>query len=287
MGDGRTEDSGGLTRSEENVIRLPRDWLGPPEELVPIGPAARARAAQRELEDGLPPAADAFWSEDAAALHDAVQAPPGATCQRLDPPVGLVPPVAGPRVPALSRLPRFVSFGRHGRLSRWWALLAVPVAALLVLAVIGAAEGPASHPHATRGSAFDPGLARVTATAQAVDRDAAAAKFKSQAKRQQHASVRERGSGRARAHTRARRARVAKTGHGVASHHSTGSSAPTVTEAAASPPTTHPSAPTSIGSEPSASTASTHSSGGSTSATGPAGPIGIGSISGGCTVKCS
>ena len=98
-GDGETDDTGALTRDEENVIRLPRDWLGPPEELVPIGPAARARAAQRELNGQTPPAADAFWSEDSAALHDALQAPPEPSPQRLDPPVGLVPPLAGRRRP--------------------------------------------------------------------------------------------------------------------------------------------------------------------------------------------
>jgi hypothetical protein len=60
-------------------VRLPRDWVGPREELVPFGPAARARAnrstdpASVEL---LPPAAHDFWGEDSAALHDAMQAPP-------------------------------------------------------------------------------------------------------------------------------------------------------------------------------------------------------------------
>ena len=30
-----------------NVVRLPREWLGPPEELVPFGPSAGATAEER------------------------------------------------------------------------------------------------------------------------------------------------------------------------------------------------------------------------------------------------
>jgi hypothetical protein len=53
-----------------NVVRLPRDWLGPKdglepgEELVPVGSPAPE-----------PPGADAFWSESSAAIQDAWQAP--------------------------------------------------------------------------------------------------------------------------------------------------------------------------------------------------------------------
>ncbi len=280
-GDGRTEDSG-LTRNEENVIRLPRDWLGPPEELVPIGPAARARAAQRELADGIPPAADAFWSEDAAALHDAVQAPPEVTPEHLRPPVGLVPPVAGLRIPTLGRLPRLGSLGRRGHLSQWWALLAVPVAALLVVAVIGTAEGPAPHPAVTHSSVSRrSAAAQVTSTPTSDSNNAAAAKLKAAAKKRPRVAID------SHARARARGARAARTRNRVVAHHSTGSPPPTITEAAASPVVTHPSPPASTVTAPSASTASTHSSVGSRSATGPAGPTGLGSFSGGCNPKCS
>ncbi|HEY1713290.1 MAG TPA: hypothetical protein VGG07_10340, partial [Solirubrobacteraceae bacterium] len=103
-----------------------------------MGPAARARAAQRELDDAAPPAADAFWSEDSAALHDAVQAPPAPRPEHLEPPVGLVPPPAGRRRPMLRRLPTFrLGFGT-GRVPRWWAVVAVPIVALVVIAAIGA-----------------------------------------------------------------------------------------------------------------------------------------------------
>jgi hypothetical protein len=72
----------------DNVVRLPRDWLGPRdwleprEELVPLGRSAAARSGadaephtpapdQTEASSG----ADAFWSESSAAIQDVVQAP--------------------------------------------------------------------------------------------------------------------------------------------------------------------------------------------------------------------
>ncbi len=51
----------------DNVIRLPRDWLGPREELVPFGPRADEGAP--------PPSAADFWGEGSAAVQDALQVP--------------------------------------------------------------------------------------------------------------------------------------------------------------------------------------------------------------------
>jgi len=63
-------ESQGTTRAEsdrDNVVQLPaRDWLGPREELVPLGPSRQSDS---------PPRADDFWSEDSAALQDAWQPP--------------------------------------------------------------------------------------------------------------------------------------------------------------------------------------------------------------------
>ena len=53
----------------DNVVRLPRDWLGPREELVPFGPRAFRGA------DEPPPSADDFWGERSAAIHGALEAP--------------------------------------------------------------------------------------------------------------------------------------------------------------------------------------------------------------------
>lgn len=56
----------------DNVVRLPRDWIGPREELIPFGPAADRQAAE---DDSAPPSAADFWGEESAAIQDAVQAP--------------------------------------------------------------------------------------------------------------------------------------------------------------------------------------------------------------------
>ena len=58
-------------------MRLPRDWLGPREELVPFGP--RAASVEEDepppsSEDPPPSPAD-FWGEQSAALQSALEAP--------------------------------------------------------------------------------------------------------------------------------------------------------------------------------------------------------------------
>ncbi len=287
------------------MIRLPRDWLGPPEELVPIGPAARARAAQQEFDGGVPPTADAFWSEDSAALHDAVQAPPATSPVRHDPPVGLAPPLTRRRILTLSRLPRVRLGGAAARVSWRWAAVAVPIVALLVAAAIGTSQGPTSHPAAADDAASHAAAAvhhGVASLSDTVNRLASATKegaapatpsrVTDRATTRHHAAVR------SHARTRAGSARPAKTRHTASPHRSSRSPAPTVTEAAASPAPTHSSEPVSSESTSTgaaASTGSSLSSGssestsdstGSRHAPGPAGPTGLGSVTGGCNPKC-
>ena len=262
---------------------------------MPIGPAARARAAQRELDGGAPPTADAFWSEDSAALHDAVQAPSPSTRAHLDPPVGLVPPLAGRRRRTLSRLPRLRLGG--ARTSRWWGLAAVPIVALVVVGVIGTSESPASHPAADHGSLSrsDGAAHRGTVAPSDAERLASASKAASAAaaaagQAGKRATRRQRTPGRRPpARTRVRNTRHTTSGHVTAAHHSTGPPAPTVTEAAAAP-STQSSAPATTPSSSADSAASSASAGGATGskpATGPAGPTRIGSVTGGCSPKCS
>lgn len=52
--------------AEDNVVRLPRDWLGPREELIPFGPSAEAE------DDGLatPPSTHDFWGEPAMGVWE-------------------------------------------------------------------------------------------------------------------------------------------------------------------------------------------------------------------------
>jgi len=98
-GGSQTEEARAGIGSEGKVVRLPRDWLGPRDELVPIdlsdeAPAVAGAAeswavplrerpdgpavGKRELAGPVPASAEAFWSEHATVLHDAVCAPPAA-----------------------------------------------------------------------------------------------------------------------------------------------------------------------------------------------------------------
>jgi hypothetical protein len=298
-GDGRNEDAGGATRDEENVIRLPRDWLGPPEELVPIGPAARARAAQLEADDAAPPAADAFWSEDSAALHDAVQAPPGGVQEPLGPPAGLVDPDASQlrlRAGGLARL------GGVPRMRMRWAAIAVPTVLLLVLAAIGFGEQGGTGVTGGHGKTSQP-LERATSTptgtrpgpeSYAALDSASVAKSAAVTARYHspHAAGRAhtRAAKRARTHARARNKAAGTAGvrrRASPARQSTVAPAVVVTEASPPPPTSPATTSTPMGTAtPASGTASKSSSGGSSSAP-PPGPTQIGTMSGGCTVKCS
>jgi hypothetical protein len=284
-GDGRTEDRGGLPRDEENVIRLPRDWLGPPEELVPIGSAARARAAQRAPEHDMPPAADAFWSEDSAALHDALEAPDPGGRDRQAPPVGLVEPVVGLWPRRAIHLPHLSALRARGRPAWRWSLPALGVMVLAVAAVIGTSDGPVSHrmPSQIRvsHSAASSGLTASTDAARpgavALAEKAAAARHP-RAPSRRHRSV-------SHAHTRARARHAVTAHHRAVTKRAAAASRSTVTHATTSPPPTESHTPTTA-TTPTASTASTVASTGSRPVTGPAGPTQLGSMTGGCLPKC-
>jgi hypothetical protein len=74
-------------------VPFPRDWLGPLEELVPvggrdpIGNGAAALSAAGSLGDVAagppPPSAADFWSEQSVDLHHALQAPPSSATATL------------------------------------------------------------------------------------------------------------------------------------------------------------------------------------------------------------
>ncbi len=63
------QGEGGEHEAQPNVVRLPRDWLGPRDELVPFGPRGGTPTDDR------PTSAADFWGEQSAAIHDALQAP--------------------------------------------------------------------------------------------------------------------------------------------------------------------------------------------------------------------
>jgi hypothetical protein len=106
----QTEEGATGIPPRDNVVRLPRDWLGPREELVPFGAAANADRAGRRTprsgpasgeidepasrgideasrgidEPAIPPSASDFWGEHSAAIQDVLQGPPPVVGDRLD-----------------------------------------------------------------------------------------------------------------------------------------------------------------------------------------------------------
>jgi len=122
------------------VVRLPRDWLGPREELVPFGP----RASSEDTEE-LPPSAEDFWGERSAAIHDALEAPADTA--------------SGPRGARPRR--------RFDRKPRAAALGVLVIALLVVIGVVSTVLGPdgarrpAGGPRVTVAAVFGGGLSRL------------------------------------------------------------------------------------------------------------------------------
>ncbi len=64
-----------------NVVPFPRDWIGPTEDLIPVGPSAEGTPDEglatldEDEELGRALGADAFWGERSASLHEAIEAP--------------------------------------------------------------------------------------------------------------------------------------------------------------------------------------------------------------------
>jgi hypothetical protein len=55
------------------VVRLPRDWIGPRDELVPFGP--RATGGVVDLDSPAQVTPDDFWGEGSASIHDVLAGP--------------------------------------------------------------------------------------------------------------------------------------------------------------------------------------------------------------------
>jgi hypothetical protein len=132
------------------VVRLPREWIGPLEELVPIRPATEAGERSAEIVAGeVPPAADAFWSEDAGALHNAVQAPPAAA-SGLPEPAAVQSRATGTRDRLRVRLrpPWAALWSRCARLRPAHIGAVAAVAVLVLVAAIGTLweSGPGGAP---------------------------------------------------------------------------------------------------------------------------------------------
>ena len=127
-------------RPRANVVRLPRDWLGPREDLVPFGPRASSEDAIEP-----PTSANDFWGERSAAIHDAVEAP-----------------AAGARAPVGVDIRR-----RFDRRPRATAVGGLAIALLVVIGIVSSVTGPSAPRRPAGGSkvgvaaVFGSGVARL------------------------------------------------------------------------------------------------------------------------------
>ncbi len=256
------------------------------EELVPIRPAGAEDSARVDVGDesgGIdetPPGADAFWSEDAGVLHNALQAPAGERGRHA------APERSAPR----HRWPTGRAVGHAPRRLRYVGAAAVAIA-VMALAVIGTLWGSgnsakptlAGHPTSTQAAAVGSGASQMsrrktlpdTAGTRARSRRAVQHRAASRSARVRHQPGRGRHAGGARAPT---------TGGTPASATASGS---TATSASGPASATSPSPPTpavpvttpATTTPPPASTTSTGSpaSSGSTPAFGSSGALGPGS----------
>ena len=123
-------EAGREALGESNVIRLPRDWLGPREELVPFGISA-ATEEVADPDSTVTLLASDFWGEDSAAVQHALPAPAGRSRDKV---------------------------GQHARRLRVplrAALLAAGAAALLGVGTVGLGLTGSSRPATTSSSAFE------------------------------------------------------------------------------------------------------------------------------------
>ncbi len=126
MEEGRQIEAGHGATSSDKVVRLPRDWLGPREHLVPFTTATPPTVESEPAEF----APNDFWGERSAAIHDVVEGP--------EPPPSSDPPTRR-RGPA-----------RLGRRSLAAACLAGAAAAVAIVLL-----STGSAPHSAGGTRLD------------------------------------------------------------------------------------------------------------------------------------
>jgi hypothetical protein len=146
---------------------LPREWLGPTEELVPFGVSAddtpppptaiSPPGAPSSPASTTPPSAQSFWTEEAASLHAALQG---------EPPPPSPPPADTPASTPRGRPPR-----RRPHLNaRAIPVLTFGAIALGLIALIGSLLGSAHRPASARGPSSG---ARLVTQAADIGRSAA------------------------------------------------------------------------------------------------------------------
>jgi hypothetical protein len=112
---------------DDNVVRLPRDWLGPREELIPFGKSEDGQSGA-----AVPPTAEDFWGEGSASVQDALRAPPSP---------------ADSRAALVAVAPARWSFWFAQRRTRVISFAAALTAVVIAVALLGTGGGPGSSPH--------------------------------------------------------------------------------------------------------------------------------------------
>jgi hypothetical protein len=128
--DGRDTNRAGSS-GVDNVVQFPRDWIGPVDDLVPIGTSAEGGG--EDIAHVF--AADAFWSEGSASLHQVIEAAEPSGAAKLQAPVV---PVAGGRLRRRPAPTRRLGRGARPRLAGRLRMggLGVAVAALVAVAAV-------------------------------------------------------------------------------------------------------------------------------------------------------
>ncbi len=151
MEDGpHTEGMNEAAPPASKVVRLPREWLGPHEELVPFG---RRRAPSEAVSTPpdpprTPPSAEDFWGEHSAAIHHVVQAPVHARDQ------GSASPVEP--VPATRR------FGLGARRLGAASIASFAVVVALVLVFAGSPRHPSGGARLNLAAILSSGVSRIS-----------------------------------------------------------------------------------------------------------------------------
>lgn len=145
----------------DNVVRFPRDWFGPPDELVPIGRTARRPDPPTPLPAPTRTAAD-FWGEESATVHDALPPAPPKRVTRIAARVRAMRRVARERATHRAAHARagILEFGRSAR-----RVVATPAALVLALVLVTASVFVATRPGGSRSprTASSTGAAVTTA----------------------------------------------------------------------------------------------------------------------------
>ena len=134
------------------VVRLPRDWLGPREELVPLGRSPTSREAERRTPapSGSPPSAEDFWGGGrAGAIHNFVP-----------------PPVAGVQEPVTGTTSRLAAhrFSLGYRRPAAAALIAIVVATATVVWSAGSGQRVPAGPRLDVAAILSSGISRILQT---------------------------------------------------------------------------------------------------------------------------